>query len=96
MDEDPVVVPEVQEEGLKVEVEQCVEETELDWEPLTVPFNVGLIDGVVEILAVLHTVIVTLPVRDTDIVGLKELVVHPDTVTVEQALGVFVTVTVPV
>ena len=68
--------------------------TELDMDPLTVPLNVGLIDGVVEILAVLHTVIVTLPVRETDMVGLKVTEVQPETVPVEQVLGVFVTVMV--
>jgi hypothetical protein len=51
---------------------------------------------VIEILAVLHLVIVTLPVWETDIVGLRVPEMHPDTVPVEQALGVFVTVMVPV
>ena len=57
---------------------------------LTVPLIVGLVEGVVEILAVLHIVFVTLPVRETDMVELTEVDVHPDTVTVEQTLGVVV------
>ena len=48
-------------------------------------------EGEAEILAVLHTVFVTLPVRETDTVELTEKDVHPDTVPVEQTLGVLVT-----
>ena len=48
-------------------------------------------EGEAEILAVLHTVFVTLPVRETDMVELTEEDVHPDTVPVEQTLGVLVT-----
>ena len=59
---------------------------------LTVPLTVGLVEGVVEILAVLHIVFVTLPVRETDMVELTEVDVHPDTVPVEQVLWEFVTV----
>ena len=47
-------------------------------------------------LEVVHTVSVTLPVWETDMVGLRVAEVHSDTVPVEQALGVFVTVMVPV
>jgi len=36
-------------------------------------------------------VFVTLPVLETEIVGLTEIVVHPDTEPVEEALGVLVT-----
>ena len=63
---------------------------------LTVPLIVGLVEGEAEILAVLHIVFVTLPVRETDMVELTEVEVHPDTVPVEQALGVLVTERVPV
>ena len=63
---------------------------------LTVPLIVGLVEGEAEILAVLHIVFVTLPVLVTDMVRLTELEVHPDTVPVEQKLGVFVTERVPV
>ena len=41
-----------------------------------------------------HTDVVTLPVRETDMVGLKVTEVQPETVPVEQALGEFVTVMV--
>ena len=63
---------------------------------LTVPLIVGLVEGVVEILAVLHIVFVTLPVLVTDMVELTEVEVHPDTVPVELVLGVLVTERVPV
>ena len=49
----------------------------------------------VEEHTVLHTVVVTLPVLDTDMVGLTVEEVHPETVPEEQVLGVFVTVRVP-
>jgi len=45
-------------------------------------------------LAVVHIVFVTLPVLETDVVGLIVADVHPDTVPVEDMLGVFVTVKV--
>ncbi len=48
----------------------------------------------VVILAELHTVVVTLPLLDTVMVGLKVTEVQPETVPVEQVLGVFVTVMV--
>ena len=51
---------------------------------------------VVEILTVLQTVVVTLPVRETESVGLRVPEVHPDTVAVEKTLGEFVTVKEPV
>ena len=70
VDKDPVRVPEAQGEGLIVAVEQCVEDTELDGEPLTVTHKVGLFVWVVETLTVLQTVDVTLPVLDTDRVEL--------------------------
>ncbi len=57
---------------------------------------VGLVKGEAEILAVLHTVFVTLPVRETDMVRLTVTEVHPETVPVEEALGEFVTVIEPV
>ena len=63
---------------------------------LTVPLIVGLVEGVVEILAVLHIVFVTLPVLVTDMVELTEVEVQPDTVPVELVLGVLVTERVPV
>ena len=44
VDEDPVMVPEVQGEGVILEEEQCEEETELDKETLTVPLKVGLVE----------------------------------------------------
>ena len=47
-------------------------------------------------LAEVHIVFVTLPVLETDMVGLTEVEMHPDTVPVEQVLGVFVTVRVTV
>jgi hypothetical protein len=47
-------------------------------------------------LDVVHTVPVTLPVWETDMVGLKVAEVHPEIVPVEQALREFVTVMVPV
>ena len=43
----------------------------------------------------MHIVCVTLPVRERDKVGLRVPEVHPDTVPVEQAIGVLVTVRVP-
>ena len=57
---------------------------------------VGLVEGVAERLAVLHTVFVTLPVLETDMVRLTVTEVHPETVQEEQELGVFVTVMEPV
>ena len=57
---------------------------------------VGLVVGVGEMLEVMDTVIVTLPVRETDMVGLRVAEVHPETVLVELMQGVFVTVMVPV
>jgi len=63
---------------------------------LTVPLRDGLVVGVVEILAVVHTVFVTLPDLETDMVGLRVAEVQPETVLVELMLGVFVTVMVPV
>ncbi len=47
-----------------------------------------------ETLVVAHKVLVTLPVLDTEIVGLTEVVVHPDTEPVKEALGVLDTVRV--
>ena len=61
-----------------------------------VPLIVGLVVGVDEMLEVEHNVVVALPVLETDMVGLTEAEVHPETVLVEQMLGVFVTVKVPV
>lgn len=41
-------------------------------------------------LEVVDKVFVTLPVRETDMVGLKEVEEQPENVPVEQMLGVFV------
>jgi hypothetical protein len=49
-----------------------------------------------ETLAVVHTDIVTLPVRDTEAVELTVAEVHPETDPVEHVLGLLVTVRVPV
>lgn len=50
----------------------------------------------VEIVEVVHKVVVTLLVRETDMVGVKVEEVQTDTVTVEHVLGVFVAVIEPV
>ena len=90
-----VVILEVK-ESERDTVGECVEKTELDMEPLTVPLKEGVLVWVVEMLTVLQTVVVTLPVRETENVGLTEAEVQPETVLVEKELGVFVTVKVPV
>ena len=63
---------------------------------LTVPQIVGLVEWVDETLAVVHTDIVTLPVRDTETVELSVAEVHPETDPVEHMLGLLVTLRVPV
>lgn len=73
-------------------VGESVEKKELDVETLLVPLNVGLEVSEAEMLVVVHTVFVTLPVLETEIVGLKVTEVQPETVPVEQILVVVDTV----
>ena len=102
-EKDEVKVPDPQALMDPLEVKECetdtvgesVEVNELDVETLLVPLNVGLELSEAEMLVVVHTVIVTLLVLETEIVGLTEAEVQPETVLVELMLGVFVTVTVP-
>lgn len=87
-DKDAVLVPEVQGEGEVVTEEHTVGDTELDTEAHTVPLEVGIIEGVVERDAVAHTVKNPLPVKETEMVELAVLEVHPEAVPVEKVLGV--------
>ena len=68
----------------------------LDAETLTEPLKVGLVEGVGEMLAEAHKVNITLPVLVTDMVGLTVTELHLENVPVEETLGEFVPVRVPV